>query len=151
MNEKRQFCTFYLGDRLLGIEVLKIQEVIRQQQVTAVPLADSVVCGLLNLRGSIVTTIDLRRRFGMPPLDGETQPANIVCQVGGGLVSLLADRIGDVVEVNQSDFEPPPDTVAGKARTLIDGVYLLPTGLMSVVNTERVVDLEPADAAERVR
>lgn len=151
MNEQRQYCTFFLAGRLLGIEVLKIQEVIRHQQVTEVPLADSVVCGLLNLRGSIVTTIDLRRRFGMSPLEGDALPTNIVCQTSGGLVSLLADRIGDVVEVNQADFEPPPDTACGKARELIEGVYMLPLGLMSVVDIDRVVDFEPAEAVERSR
>ena len=143
---KQQFCTFYLADRLLGIEVLKIQEVMQHQQVTAVPLAPAVVCGLLNLRGSIVTTIDLRGRFGMQALDGGELPTNIVCQTEGGLVSLLVDRIGDVVEVENSDFEAPPETLRGTARELIEGVYMLPAGLMSVVNIERVVDLEPARA-----
>ena len=143
---KQQYCTFCLAERLLGIEVLKIQEVMQHQQVTAVPLAPSVVCGLLNLRGSIVTTIDLRGRFGMHALDGGEPPTNIVCQTEGGLVILLVDRIGDVVEVENSDFEAPPETLRGTARELIEGVYMLPAGLMSVVNIERVVDLEPARA-----
>jgi purine-binding chemotaxis protein CheW len=126
--------------------VLNIQEVIRRQQVTVVPLAGEVVCGLLNLRGSIVTTVDLRRRFGMAPVEGDELATNIVCQTAGGLVSLLVDRIGDVVEVNRSAFEPPPETVGGNARELIEGVYMLPGGLMSVVNIERVVEFEPVQA-----
>lgn len=143
MSAKQQFCTFYLGERLLGIEVLKIQEVIRHQQVTAVPLAPSVVRGLLNLRGSIVTTVDLRDRFGMPAGEPDASPTNIVCQTEGGLISLLVDRIGDVVEVEDSDYEPPPETLRGEARDLIGAVYMLPTGLMSVVDIGRVLEFQP--------
>jgi len=82
----------------------------------------------------------------MPVLEGDALPTNIVCQTASGLVSLLVDRIGDVVEVDRADFEAPPETVSGKARELIDGVYMLPQGLMSVVNIEQVASLEPVQA-----
>jgi len=146
MSEKKQFCTFFLGERMLGVEVLKIQEVIRFQEVTEVPLAPPVIRGLLNLRGSIVTTIDLRRRFGMPALEGDTQPANVVSQTPTGLVSLLVDRIGDVVEVDDATFEEPPATLRDEARKLIDGVHQLPSGLLLILNVERVLDLDAAMA-----
>jgi len=139
MSDTKQFCTFYLGTRLIGIEVLKIQEVIRFQEVTEVPLAPGVIRGLLNLRGSIVTTIDLRQRFGMPPLEGDGQPANVVTQTPAGLVSLLVDRVGDVVEVEHTSFERPPDTLQDEARSLITGVYQLRAGLLMVLNLERVL------------
>ena len=140
MSEKKQFCTFFLGERMLGIEVLKIQEVIRYQEVTEVPLAPPVIRGLLNLRGSIVTSIDLRQRFEMPPLAGDAQPANVVSQTPSGLVSLLVDRIGEVVEVDCGTFAPPPATVTGRERELIDGVYPLAAGLLLILNVERVLD-----------
>ncbi|HTS78055.1 MAG TPA: chemotaxis protein CheW [Bryobacteraceae bacterium] len=144
MSQRKQFCTFYLDSRLFGVDVLKIQEVLRFQPMTEVPLASAVIRGLLNLRGSIVSTLDLRRRFAMPPLDSDTLPTNVVAQTPSGLISLLVDRIGDVVEVEQADFEPPPETLDATARELIDGVYKLPSGLLLILNVERALELEPA-------
>lgn len=144
MSQRKQFCTFYLDSRLFGVDVLKIQEVLRFQPMTEVPLAPAVIRGLLNLRGSIVSTLDLRRRFAMPPLDSDTLPTNVVAQTPSGLISLLVDRIGDVVEVEQADFEPPPETLDATARELIDGVYKLPSGLLLILNVERALELEPA-------
>jgi len=144
VSQRKQFCTFYLDSRLFGVDVLKIQEVLRFQPMTEVPLAPAVIRGLLNLRGSIVSTLDLRRRFAMPPLDSDTLPTNVVAQTPSGLISLLVDRIGDVVEVEQADFEPPPETLDATARELIDGVYKLPSGLLLILNVERALELEPA-------
>lgn len=144
MNEHKQFCTFYLGERLFGVDVLKIQEVLRWQPTTEVPLAPAVIRGLLNLRGSIVATLDLRRRFGMAPLAGDALPTNVVAQTATGLISLLVDRIGDVVEVDQASFEPAPETLNGSARDLIDGVYKLASGLLLILNVERALEFEPA-------
>jgi len=144
VSQRKQFCTFYLDSRLFGVDVLKIQEVLRFQPMTEVPLASAVIRGLLNLRGSIVSTLDLRRRFAMPPLDSDTLPTNVVAQTPSGLISLLVDRIGDVVEVEQADFEPPPETLDATARELIDGVYKLPSGLLLILNVERALELEPA-------
>jgi purine-binding chemotaxis protein CheW len=141
---RKQFCTFYLGPQLFGVEVLKIQEVLRYQEITEVPLAPAVIRGLLNLRGSIVATLDLRRRFGMPPLAEGSLPTNVVSQTSSGLISLLVDRIGDVVEVDQESFEASPETLEGESRELIEGVYKLPSGLLLVLNVERALELEPA-------
>lgn len=147
MSERKQFCTFYLGPLLYGVEVLKIQEVLRYQEITEVPLAPDVIRGLLNLRGSIVATLDLRRRFRMPPLEDGALPTNVVSQTSTGLISLLVDRIGDVVEVDQDSFEASPETLTGESRELIEGVYKLPSGLLMVLNVERALDLEPAQHA----
>jgi purine-binding chemotaxis protein CheW len=144
MSDRKQFCTFYLGPRLFGVEVLKIQEVLRYQEITEVPLAPPVIRGLLNLRGSIVATLDLRRRFQMPPLEDGVLPTNVVSQTSTGLISLLVDRIGDVVEVDQESFEASPETLEGESRELIEGVYKLPSGLLLVLNVERALELEPA-------
>ncbi|MEZ5284154.1 MAG: chemotaxis protein CheW [Vicinamibacterales bacterium] len=101
----RQFATFFIHDLHLGVEVLKVQELIRFQEVTRVPLASSVVRGLINLRGQIVTAIDLRRQFGFPDRDGDREPMNVVLRTDDGAVSLLVDEIGDVVEVSDEQFE----------------------------------------------
>jgi len=142
MSVKRQFCTFFLDGEMFGIDVLNIQEVMRFQETTAVPLAPPVIRGLLNLRGSIVSTIDLRRRFGMRDLAGEALPMNIVTQTGTGLASFLVDRIGEVIEVDEAAFEVPPETLAGEARRLIEGVYKLASGLLLILNVERAVGLD---------
>jgi len=142
MTSRKQFCTFFLGEQMFGIDVLKIQEVIRHQETTDVPLAPGVVRGLLNLRGSIVSTIDLRRRFGMPDFDDAAAPINVVTQTATGLASLLVDRIGDVVEVDSKDFEYAPDTLQGEARNLIEGVYKLDGSLLLILNVERVMELD---------
>ena len=122
MDPTRQFCTFHLGDMLLGVEVEEVQEVLRFQETTAVPRASALVQGLINLRGNIVTAINLRQRFGMPlPTEG-WHPMNVVLFTDGEAVSLLVDEIGDVVEVGEEEFEPAPETLRSGARELVRGV-----------------------------
>src|SRR3954470_3351353 len=97
MAQERQFCTFTLGEHYFGLDVLKVQEIIRSQEMTRVPLAHPVVRGLINLRGQIVTAIDLRRRLDMPDRPATMQPVNVVVQTDDGAVSLLVDEIGNVL------------------------------------------------------
>src|SRR5262245_58436777 len=136
MAVERQFCTFYLGDQYFGLDVLKVQEIIRAQQMTRVPLAHPVVRGLINLRGQIVTAIDLRRRLDLPDRPEDLQPVNVVVQTDDGAVSLLVDEIGDVLQVDESDFERPPDTLKGIARELIQGTYKLNGRLLLALDTD---------------
>jgi purine-binding chemotaxis protein CheW len=140
MSETKQFCTFFLGDLIFGIEVLEIQEVIRYQEMTAVPLAPKMVHGLINLRGQIVTAIDLRSRLEMPPLAEGQLPMNVVVRTEDGAVSLLVDEIGDVIEIDGDNFEPPPETLHGVARDLVDGVYKLKERLLLLLNTPKTVN-----------
>src|SRR5687767_14277143 len=121
MAEDRQYCTFFLNGTYFGIDVLQVQEVIRFQEMTRVPLAPAVVRGLINLRGQIVTALDLRRRLDMPDRPNDRQPVNVVVSTDDGAVSLLVDEIGDVLRVSETAFEPPPDTLRGPARELIRG------------------------------
>src|SRR5438128_7203570 len=90
-----------------------------------VPLAPPVGRGLLNLRGQIVTAIDLRRRLELPERPAEQLPINVVVHTDDGAVSLLVDEIGDVLEVPENLFERPPETLRGAARELIRGAYKL--------------------------
>ena len=139
MNSTRQLATFYLDGFFFGIEVEKVQEVIRYQEMTRVPLASSVVKGLINLRGQIVTAIDLRRRLELQPRPDGELPMNVVVRSDDGAVSLLVDEIGDVVEVSPDRFEAPPETTRGIARQLISGVYKLDERLLLVLDTEKSV------------
>jgi len=121
MAHTSQFCTFYLDKLLFGVELKSVQEVIRSLDMTKVPLASDVVSGLINLRGQIVTAVDLRRRLELEPRPADTPAMNVVVRSPDGAVSLLVDEIGDVVEVNDSSFEPPPETLRGSVRAMILG------------------------------
>ena len=142
MSDSKQFCTFYLEDRFFGVEVERVQEVFRYQEMTQVPLASSVVRGLINLRGQIITAIDLRRRLEMKDLPEEQKPMNVVIRTNEGVVSLLVDRIGDVLEVSSDDFEPPPETISGITRELVRGVYKLKGQLLLILDTEKTIEIQ---------
>jgi purine-binding chemotaxis protein CheW len=141
MNETRQYCTFLLDGHYFGVEVQQVQEVIRYQEMTRVPLASRVISGLINLRGRIVTAIDLRRRLGFADRPADRQPMNVIVRAGEEAISLLVDEIGDVIEVPADKFEAPPETLTGTARTLIQGAYKLEGRLMLVLDTEEAVEV----------
>ncbi|MHC4895008.1 MAG: chemotaxis protein CheW [Planctomycetota bacterium] len=131
----RQFCTFTLGDLLLGIEVERVQEVIREQALSHVPKAPDTVKGLMNLRGQIVTAIDLRRRFGLEAGEEGSRAMHVVVFHPDGAVSLLVDSIGDVVELPHDEVAPPPPNISGRARELVRGVVPLESELLLVLDT----------------
>ncbi len=137
MDEK-QYCTFYLDGQHFGVEVLEVQEILRSQELTPVPLAPPVVRGLINLRGQIVTALDVRRRLGRADRPA-AESVNVVLRTEDGSVSLLVDEIGDILTLPEADFEPPPETLQGAARALIEGVYKLPQGLLLILNTNILV------------
>jgi purine-binding chemotaxis protein CheW len=139
--ESCQYCTFYVDNRYFGVEVRQIQEVIRYLELTRVPLASPVVSGLINLRGEIVTAIDLRRRLGLPDRPEGMVPMNVIVRTSDGTVSLLVDEIGEVIQVSADKFEPPPETLWGPARGLIDGAYKLEGQLLLVLNTREVAEV----------
>jgi purine-binding chemotaxis protein CheW len=141
MTDERQFSTFFLDGLLFGVEVCKVQEVIRYQEMTRVPLAPPVVRGLINLRGQIVTALDLRRRLNLKDRSSDRLPMNVVVRTGDEAVSLLVDEIGDVLEVEEGAFERPPETLQGEARELIRGAYKLKDRLLLVLDTEKAVSL----------
>lgn len=135
----QQFCTFTVGGLHFGVLVQKVQEVIRHQAMTPVPLAPREVAGLINLRGQIVTAVDLRCRLGLEPLPEGVLPMNVVMRGEDEAVSLLVDSIGDVVDVDDSTFEAPPETLDAAARSLITGAYKLDQGLLLVLDTEQAM------------
>jgi purine-binding chemotaxis protein CheW len=149
MAQNEQFCTFFLEGHYFGVPVQQVQEVIRYQEMTRVPLVPQVVRGLINLRGQIVTAIDLRRRLGMSERPAGQLPMNVVVRTNEGALSLLVDEIGDVIEVEEKTFEKPPETLKGMAREMIRGVHKLPERLLLVLDTERAVNVgDPSVAAE---
>ncbi len=140
------FSTFFLDGRYVGIDVVHVQEVIRHQKMTSVPLAPREVGGLINLRGQIVTAIDLRRRLDMPDRPADETPMNVVIRVDDSWVDLLVDEIGDVVEVDERTFERPPETLEPEILALVHGVYKLEERLLLVLDIERLTG-QPIDGA----
>ena len=124
----------------LGVEVHRVQEVLRAQKTTRVPGAAEVVRGLMNLRGQIVTALDMRRRLGLMNEASEAT-MNVVVRTPDGPVSLLVNEIGDVIVVDSDQFEPPPETLQGNHRELISGSYKLQGRLMLVLNLDAAVRL----------
>jgi purine-binding chemotaxis protein CheW len=149
MDQSLQYCTFYLEKLLFAVELTGVQEVIRHLEVTQVPLAPSVVSGLINLRGQIVTAIDLRQRLDLQARASDASAMNVVVRSDDGPVSLLVDEIGDVVELDGSTFEPPPATVGSAMRGIIVGVHKLENQLMHVLDTEKVCFIGAVSEAPR--
>jgi purine-binding chemotaxis protein CheW len=142
----QQFCTFLLDGHLFGVPVPTVQEVIRFQPMTPVPLAPPAVEGLINLRGQIVLAIDLRRRLSLAERPEDDLPVNVVVRTLNGAISLLVDEIGDVIEVGNSTFETPPETLRGAVRSVILGVHKLESKLLHVLDTEKICQLQDAAA-----
>jgi len=138
----KQFCTFRLDGTFFGIDILQVQEIIRRLSFTRIPLAPPLIEGLVNLRGQIVTAIDMRLRLGLPPRQADKEPTHVVVRTDDGAASLLVDEIGDMMELSEDTFEVPPDTVHGAARDLITGVYKLEHGLLLVLDINKTVDLD---------
>jgi len=142
-----QFSTFNVGPHLFGIEVENVQEVIRYQPMTRVPLAPASVGGLINLRGQVITAVDLRQRLGMPSRAEGELPMNVVVRTDDGAVSLLVDQIGPVVDARDEDFEAPPETLVGATRYLIRGAYKLEERLLLALDVQRTVEVSLAPSS----
>jgi len=141
MTSSNQVCTFFLSNFMFGIDVQMIQEVIRFQEMTHVPLAPATVRGLINLRGQIVTAIDLRARLSLPPRTGDALPTNIIVRTPDGAVSLLVDEIGDVVELDASLCERPPATLDRAAQEVVTGVHQLNDRLLLILDVIKTTTL----------
>jgi len=140
-----QYCTFRLDGHLFGVPVESVQEVLRAQVLTTVPLAPPEVSGLINLRGQIITTLNLRTRLGIDSRPSGPPVVNVVLRsADGGVVSLLVDEIGDVLEPGEELFELPPETVPAHIRALVTSVCKLEGNLMLILDTELAVQVGAA-------
>src|SRR4051794_3423597 len=144
----RQYATFEVDDQLFGLDVAKVQEVLSFHEYTPVPLAPRSVGGLFNLRGQVIAAVDLRVQLGLPPREFEGPAMNIIVRTEEEAVSLLVDRIGEVVTLDDDTFEPPPDTLTGPSRELITGAFKLDGTLMLALDWARAVNTSEAPAHE---
>jgi purine-binding chemotaxis protein CheW len=140
LEGSRQYATFVVDDLFFGVDVLRVQEVLRYQVMTAVPRSDGTIEGLINLRGQIVTALDMRRRLNLERRAEGVTPMNVVLQSDDGAVSLLVDDIGDVIAVDPEGFEPPPATLDAATRDLLEGVYKLEDRLLLVLASNQLLE-----------
>ena len=139
IESEHQYCTFRVDNLYLGISVLDVQEVLYEAAVTHVPLADEHVAGLINLRGQIATTVDLRTRLGVEPREENESFIHVVVTEKGEPASLQVDRISDVISVDADLFEPVPDTMHGPARELILGTFKLDGELLLILDVQKTL------------
>jgi len=134
------YCTFFIAEQFYGIPVQDVQEVLQAQLMTRAPLAPPAVAGLMNLRGQIVTAIDVRcvMRVREDAIDSERM--NLVIRHEGAEVSLLVDRIGDVVTVDENTIESPPETLQGVAREFVRGICPMDGQLLLLVDVHRMMN-----------
>ena len=148
MSAERQLCTFMLDGLCLGIEVRQVQEVMTHHEMTRVPRAAAVIRGLINLRGQIVPALDLRRRLKLNEAPAGWLPMSVVVQGSDGPVSLLVDEIGDVLEVSDEAYEPPPENLREGMRELIDGIFKLADGLLMVLSADAAITAATASLGD---
>lgn len=136
----RQFATFEVADQLFGVEVHTVQEVLSYNEYTPVPLAPPAVGGLFNLRGQVIAAVDLRVQLGLVRQAMKGPVMNVILRGDGEPVSLLVDRIGEVVDLDDEAFEGPPDTLSGPTRELVTGTFKMDGRLMLALDVNQAVD-----------
>jgi purine-binding chemotaxis protein CheW len=135
-------CTFDVDSLFIGIEISRIQEILRPQPVTPVPLASRAIRGLMSLRGQIVPVIDLAARLGVQLEQDGVEAFNVLIRTPDGPISLLVDNVGDVVEVSPDCFEPAPDTMSESMRPLIRGAYKLERRLLLALDPGAAIQVD---------
>ena len=144
--DTEDFVTFTIADQLFGIPVLKVQDVLSAQNITRIPLAPPEIAGSLNLRGRIVTAMDVRLRLGLPPRESKAS-MSIVAEHEGELYSLMVDSVGEVLALKGSDWERNPPTIDPKFREYSLGIYRLEEELLVVLDVNRLLDYDRVQAA----
>lgn len=137
----KQYSTFFIANRMYGIDVVMVQEITKAMPITKVPLAPAFVHGLINLRGQIATAIGVRELFNLKDNTQISEPMNVVCKDEGMLVSLLVDQIGDVIEVDEKNFESTPETISQNVGRFMTGVYKNPDNLLSIIEVKKIIEI----------
>jgi purine-binding chemotaxis protein CheW len=137
-----------IGGQLFGIPVLKVQDVLGAQTITRVPLAPVEVAGSLNLRGRIVTAVDVRLRLGLPKRENDKAAMSVVVEHENELYSLLVDSVGEVLSLESRDYQRNPPTLNPRLREFSDGIYRLNDSLLVVLSVQSLLNFgNRADAA----
>lgn len=147
MSHNSDFVTVTVARQLFGIPVLTVQDILGPQRITRIPLAPPEVAGSLNLRGRIVTAIDVRLRLNLPGRTKEKPGMSIVVDLRGELYSLMVDSVGEVLSLSNDDFERNPATLDPRWREVSTGIYRLNGQLMVVLDVPRLLNFTNMEAA----
>jgi purine-binding chemotaxis protein CheW len=143
----QDYVTMSIADQMFGIPVLQVQDVLGHQRITRIPLAPPEVAGSLNLRGRIVTAIDVRLRLGLPGRAKDKPGMSIVVDLRGELYSLMVDSVGEVLSLTNEDFERNPATLDPRWREVSTGIYRLNGQLMVVLDVPRLLNFTTVETA----
>ncbi len=146
---KQDFVTVSIESQLFGIPVLMVQDILSPQKITPVPLAPPAIEGSLNLRGRIVTAVNVRTKLGLPPSEKKTNPMNVVVESGGELYSLMVDSVGEVLSLPDDQFEANPATLDEVWREVSLGIYRLDGQLLVVLNVSALLEFGKSNSALR--
>lgn len=141
-EEHELVATFYIGKDIYGVAAINVQEIVRFQQMTVVPHAPDYILGLINLRGQIVTSIDLRFRLTGEHMAVSEECMNLILKTEDGIYSVLVDDVGDVLDIGQSQLEPPPETMSPGMRTYVNHICKLEKKLLNILDTNKIVGIK---------
>ena len=139
-----EYVAVYLGNQLFGLPIERVQDVFIPGKVTAVPLAGPEIAGLINLRGRIVTAIEMRKRLGLPPRERDVQPMAVGVELNGESYGLVIDSVGEVLKLNNDNREPTPVNLDARLTRVAAGIHRLEDQLLVILDVDRVLDLENA-------
>ena len=136
-----EYVTVMIGDQLFGLSIARVQDVFRPERMTRIPLASAEIAGVLNLRGRIVTAVDLHCRLGLPLRENDQQPMAIGIEHKGESYGLLIDSVGEVMKLDHDTFEPNPVNLDPRLSRMATGVYRLEGQLLVILDVDRVLDM----------
>ena len=138
--EQQEFITMHVGGQLFGVSVMAVQDVLRHQSIAKVPLSQDVVAGSLNLRGRIVTAIDMRVRLGMDPFEDYSAAMHVVVPYKEEFFSLVVDKVGEVMTLPMQGFEKVPANIDSRWREVSSGVFKLDKSLLIILNVSSIIN-----------
>ena len=144
--ELLQLVTFSIGEEEFGVDILKVQEIIRTMEITKVPRAQDFVEGVINLRGKVIPIIDLRRRFGFTSKEHDKHTRIIVIEINNMIVGFVVDSVSEVLRIPAATVEPPPPVVAGVESEYISGVGKLEDRLLILLDLDKLLSNEDMEA-----
>jgi len=148
--DERQYVSFILADEEYAVPILKVQEIIRFTKLTRVPKSSEFVEGVLNLRGRVIPVIDLRKRFGLPSAEKDRNSRIVVVEVDNRTVGMTVDGVSEVLQINQSDIEPPPPLGARVRTDFIEGMGKVGDRLMILLDIDRILSAEEKGALDEI-
>ena len=140
-----EYVTVMLDGQLFGLPISRVQDVFMPDRLTRVPLAPPEIAGVLNLRGRIVTAVDLRLRLGMAPRSDGRPPMAVGIELKGESYGLLIDAVGEVMKLGDTTREPNPVNLDSRLARVSGGVHRLDGQLMVILDVDRVLDMTAAD------